>query len=159
MIQYQIRKKDVITSGPTFYFRFPYPLSIISLTHPCLSFVFFFFKKKISSPKSANRMIAAFSLLIQKRTIFFFGIFLCRKDEKMGVLLAAISLTVVCLISRPASSSGTGTLPSHFYSRWRRQQHQDEDSESDSIESIYKTLSAPHVSSQNRLFISIILRK
>ena len=157
VIQYQIRKKDVITSGPTFCFRFPYPLSIISLSHPCLSFVFFFLKK-ISSPKSANRMIAAFSLLIQKRTIFF-GIFLCRKDEKMGVLLAAISLTVVCLISRPASSSGTGTLPSHFYSRWRRQQHQDEDSESDSIESIYKTLSAPHVSSQNRLFISIILRK
>lgn len=157
MIKYQIRKKDVITSGPTFYFRFPYPLSIISLTHPCLSFVFFFFKK-ISSPKSANRMIAAFSLLIQKRTIFL--AFSCaERMKKLGVLLAAISLTVVCLISRPASSSGTGTLPSHFYSRWRRQQHQDEDSESDSIESIYKTLSAPHVSSQNRLFISIILRK
>ena len=55
-------------------------------------------------------------------------------------------LMVVCLlVSRPASSSTTtGTLPSHFYSRWRRQQ-QELDSESDSIESIYKTLSAPHV--------------
>ena len=42
-----------------------------------------------------------------------------------------------------ALPSGTGTLPSHFYSRWRRQQELD--SESDSIESIYKTLSAPHV--------------
>ena len=56
-------------------------------------------------------------------------------------------MVVSCLlVSRPASSSTatTGTLPSHFYSRWRRQQRE-LDSESDSIESIYKTLSAPHV--------------